>query len=333
MGCFLKEVAVKHGNGLIANQLSASHVSCAWAVRACAVGVLLLATLAACGCASFGGSAASTNLATAREFSLRGLDEVQKGNLERAERLFGDAVDVCPQDERARRHLAEVLWQRGEVDDAIAHMEHAVRLSAGDPKLLVHLGEMHLSRGDLDRAEQLADDAIRRNRQLAAAWALQGDVSRRRGDDQEALASYHRSLGFREHYPRVQLAVAELYQRTGRTQRSLATLIALADQYPPGQAPQAVFVQRGLALKTLGRYIEAVEVFESAARRGPATADVLYQLAETRLLTGDDTNAQLAVRAALAADPQHRASRQLSDQLIERQKAMTAGLERQTSGG
>ncbi len=291
------------------------------------VGALALITTL-CGCTAFRKGPVAQDVLSAREYSLRGIDAAQQGDLAEAESLFERAVTACPHDERARRHYADTLWRRGEVDQAIAHMEEAVRLSAGDPKLLVKLGQMYLSRGDLHRAGELADEAIRGNRQLASAWALQGDVQRRRNDRDAALASYHRALAYEEHFPRVQFAVAELYYEAGRPQRSLATLVALADQYPPGQEPRELLFRQGVTLKSLGRYHDAVEVLETAASRGKATAELLFHLSEARMLSGDETNAALALANALELDPQHPASLRLMSQLETRSVGLSFAVER-----
>ena len=65
-------------------------------------------------------------------------------------------------------------------------MERAVNLSGGDPDLQVRLGEMYLLRDNTAGAWQQAERAILAQRHSAAAWALRGDVLRRRGDLTEA---------------------------------------------------------------------------------------------------------------------------------------------------
>ena len=79
------------------------------------------------------------------------------------------------------------------------------------------------------------------------------------GHDEEALASYHRALSYQSHYPRVQLATADIYSRQKRHARALATLRTLADGYPSGETPPQVLMLQGLALKELGRYEAAAK--------------------------------------------------------------------------
>jgi tetratricopeptide (TPR) repeat protein len=193
-------------------------------------------------------------------------------------------------------------------------MEQAVRLSGGNAELQVRLGDMYLARGDLAGAGRQAERAIERTRQLASAWALRGDVLRRQGNVEEALANYHRALSYQKCFPRVQLAIAEIYRDRRRPMRALATLRSLVDGYAVGERPQRVLFLEGLVLKDLGRYDEAVQSLGAATKRGEPTRELLYHFAEAQLLAGDPTNAQLTAERAMA-----RASEQTSGDALQAQ--------------
>lgn len=280
------------------------------------------------GCRSARSTPVDLNVASARELSFRGIDAMQQGDWDKAEQLLGKAVQTCATDVRSHRNYAEALWQRGAAESAIEHMEEAVRLSNGEPELLVRLGEMHLASGRLDAAAQQADLAIRRNRHLASAWALQGDVEFRRGRQEEALASYHRALGYEEHYPEVQMAVARVYQQSKRPHRMLATLESLEDQFPADQVPQDVYFMQGIALKQLGRYDQAIQTLAKAENAGRPTADMLFHIGEAYLLAGDHSNARLSVVTALSLDASHPASRQLQSRLENGSGDLSVALDR-----
>lgn len=278
-------------------------------------GAALFALCAASGCVSLAKKGVDEDVVAARQFSLRGVDAAQRGQLAEAEALFGTALEMCPLDERIQYHYAETLWELDRHDEAVAHMERAVRLSGGNAELLVRLGDMYLARGDLQRAARQAELAIKANRQLASAWALRGDVLSRTGHHDASLASYHRALSYQEHYPRVQLAIAETYQRQGRHARALATLRSLADGYPVDEVPPDVLLLQGIALKELKRYEAAVETLSNAARRGDPSPDLLFHLAECQMLAGDPINARVTVESALAKAPQHGPSLALEQHL------------------
>jgi tetratricopeptide (TPR) repeat protein len=264
---------------------------------------------------------------SARQLSLRGINAAQQGQLREAEVLFNRASEMCPLDEKIRCHYAETLWQLGSHLQAVAHMEEAVRLSGGNAELVVRLGDMYLAGGDLQRAALQADAAIQANRQLPSAWALRGDVLRNTGHDAEALASYHRALSYQSHYPRAQLAAADIYGRQKRHARALATLRTLADGYPSGETPPQVLMLQGLALKELGRYEAAAEMLASAAKQqAPPSTEILAYLAETQWLAGDAANARLTLQTALSRSSQEQVAEPLTAQLLTLQRKLTGDM-------
>src|SRR5687768_7338334 len=93
------------------------------------------------GCCSLSWRKDADEVVAARELVSRGIEAQQEGRDEEASRLFAQAMETCPDDERCRRHFAEVLWRQGQAGQAITHMQEAVRLSGGDPLLIVRLGE------------------------------------------------------------------------------------------------------------------------------------------------------------------------------------------------
>jgi tetratricopeptide (TPR) repeat protein len=279
-------------------------------LRIAAAGILLLLS----GCA-WNRSRVHEDLVSARQLALQAIDARQRGRLEQAEALFGQATEMCPLDERIRSHYAETLWDAQRREQAVQHMEEAVRLSAGNPELMVRLGEMYLEQGRLEQADAQATLATDKKPQLAAGWALRGDVLRAQGRDADSLASYHRAISLQSHYPHVQLAVADIYRNQQRPGRALATLRTLADGYPPGETPTGVLFLQGIAMKDLQRYDAAAKMLSDIAQQGEATPELLLHLAEAQWLAGDPVNAQLTVQSALRRVPPDRAGYPLIAQL------------------
>ena len=298
-----------------------------------ATGIIALAVVGqialSCGCRALHCKTSDDGITAARALSLQGMDAQQQGHWDQAEALYAAAVEKCPTDERARCGYADSLWRRGAEIEAIAHMEHAVRLSGDDPVRQIQLGRLYWARGELNRALAAAGKAIAANKQFAPAWALRGDVLRAEGDRGEALASYHPALAYQDHYPEVQLAVSEMYSQQNRPERALATLQSLADRYPPGQIPSDVLYREGLVLRDLGRFRDAAISIARATQRGQPSADMLYELSRTQLLAGDASAARLACLAALSANPQHAASQSLKLELDGQQHRMAAVVEPQ----
>ncbi len=269
-------------------------------------GLLITLLIGSLGCRSFRSHKVSDeSIAAARQLSLQGIDAQQHGQWDRAETLFAAAILKCPSDERARYGYAESLWQRGATRQAVEHMEEAVRLSGNDPERLVRLGQMYRDRGDLAGAGRQAEAAIAVNGELAAAWALRGDILLTQGDSGGALISFHRALNYEQPLPDVQLAIARIYAQENRPQRVLATLQSLAASYPAGQVPREVLVQEGLALRALGRHQDAAGALAAAASLDNPPPELLCELARTQMLAGNATAARQTLNMGLQRAPQH----------------------------
>ncbi len=215
------------------------------------------------------------SLATCRQLSQQGIAAAERGQQKQAESLLKQAVEVCPVDPEARRHYAEALWRRGARREAIAQLEEAGRLAGQDVTLLVRLAEMHLALGQRQLARQTAEQAIDLDPELSSAWAIRGRVTHAEGQARQALADFHRALGYAPDNRQVLLEIAELYRELNQPQRALATLHSLADTYSPGEEPQEVLHLMGLAYAALGRHEDAVatRVAAGLARRVDAGAN------------------------------------------------------------
>lgn len=265
---------------------------------------VLAAILIAPGCRAIGRFGDSRQSIAARRLSGQGFQAMHDGNWEIAEKLFLNALDVSKADDRAHWGLAEAYWKRGDLDQAVTQMEHAVRLSAGDPKLVQRLGRMYLELGRLPEAESHSLWALESKRDSAEAWALRGDCLKASGELDEALAAYHRALALQPDYPDVQLQAAELYLSQRRYDRLLATLDRLQDEVGVDDAPPQVDLLQGIAMRELGRTEEARRCFARASAKDASDVTPHLQLAELALAQGEVVDARIALETALNLDPE-----------------------------
>jgi tetratricopeptide (TPR) repeat protein len=223
--------------------------------------------------------AVSQNVADARRLCNEGLSAVDRKDLLRAEGLLERAVKNCPTDVDARRHYADVLWQRGERMEAVTQIAEALRLSPGDVGICIDGGRMYLELGLLDDADRLAREAVRSAPRSADAWRLQGQVALARGRAEEALADFHRALALAPDDRDLLLDTAEIYRRLDRPQRALSTLAVLGESYGPNQAPPQVLALEGMAQEALGRPTDALESYRQAVARGLTAPDIAARMA------------------------------------------------------
>ena len=246
----------------------------------CRVMPLLLLVWAAAGCRLVPRNGPSTEqLADARRLSNLGLSASDSGDLLRAEGLLEQAVERCPTDIDARKHYAQVLWDRGEKMAAVNQIGEALALSPGDIDLCIDGGQMYLELGLLDDAERLADEAVRTVPRSSAAWHLRGQVALARGRPIDALADLQHSLAFEPDNREVLLDTAEVYRQLDRPKRALATLAILEETYGPNQVPANVLALEGLAQESLGRQSDAAASYRAAVAKGDAPPQAAARLA------------------------------------------------------
>ncbi len=285
--------------------------------------LLLVCTV---GCRALRSNRQTRELAAARQMSLRGAEALQQKKFSDAESLFAEAIRQCPADERAQWGYAEVLWQRGQTEQATVHMLKAAETSGGNPDLVVRLGQMYLEQDDPARAIQQADLALRSQRTHSGAWALKGDSLRKQNQLQAAMDCYQRSLIHRPDAPAVQVATAELYRQLGRPQRALSTLDNLADHNPPEKIPPRAWMLKGLALADLGEDQEAKRCWRQAAQyASESQSELLLELASVQFANGDLAEARLCLGRVLQQDARNPRALGLQAQLDKSFAELSSG--------
>jgi tetratricopeptide (TPR) repeat protein len=250
-------------------------------VTVCGIAAAALAVVTGAGCRLIPRSGpVPQEVADARRLCNEGLSAADRKDLLRAEGLLEQAVKNCPTDVDARRHYADVLWQRGERMAAVTQIAEALRLSPGDTSLCIDGGRMYMELGLLDDADRLSREAVRVAPRSEKAWRLHGQVALARGRPEEALADYHRALAIAPDDRELILDTAEIYRRLGRPQRALATLAILGESYPPNQTPPQVLALEGMAQEALDRPTDAIESYRQAVARGLESQDVVARLAK-----------------------------------------------------
>jgi tetratricopeptide (TPR) repeat protein len=255
------------------------------------------------------------SLLDSRQLSQQGIVAMDNGEWDKGEAKLAKAVGACPVDSEAHRHNAEALWHRGASGEAIAQMEVASKLAPSDAGLHARIAEMQLAVGHVETARRRADYALGLDAKLGAAWAVRGRVSRAQGQPQQALAEYHRALGYAPDDRQVLQDVAQLYHELKQPERALLALQSLCDTYSSGEEPQLVLHQLGMTYVAVRRYADAADSLSAALTRGPPNPDLLSHLAEVQLALGRSYEAAAAAQQALALDPQHRPSREVLDRL------------------
>jgi tetratricopeptide (TPR) repeat protein len=275
---------------------------------------MVVVVLLAGGCQTFSKRGPiSQEMQTCRQYSAQGIAAFEQGNIAEAESLFAKAIKSCPTDAEARRRYAEALWQRGDASAAMGQLEEAARLAPENSLLAIRMGEIYLALDRWENAARAADRAVAADHLNIQAWSLRARAMQAGGNQRGALADWQRALSLDPRNPQLLEELALAYQRVGQPERALTAVQALIDTYPPGEEPARVLHLQGIALASLARHDAAMDSYERAISIAGASPDLLCELGQSALASGQLARAQQAAAQALQLAPQHLAARSLAE--------------------
>src|SRR5271165_4851418 len=134
-----------------------------------------------------------------------GLALFQKGQVDDAIAQYEKAVEVFPNYVAAHYNLGNALLQKGELDKALAQYKRAVEIDPNDAEAHVNLGNALFQKEQLDEAVAQFQEAVEINPNDAEAQYNLGNAFFQKGQLDEAVAQFQKALeidpnSFATHY-------------------------------------------------------------------------------------------------------------------------------------
>ena len=212
---------------------------------------------------------------------------VRDGDLGAVRKGIDEALAAYPEDARLALAAAQVMWQIGEPDRAIAALEQARGTPEASYTATVLLAELALRQSQLDRASVYLD-AVEDQAEDATPGLLRYALLGRLGDygaAREALANAYRQFPDDN---RVAVQYANVLRRHGDTDQASKILEQAALRFPDNvDVLLALASLRG----ALGEDDAAVDTLRSAADVVPGRLDVKLLLARAVAAVGDTDEA------------------------------------------
>jgi len=136
----------------------------------------------------------------ARAYHQLGLIENDPADLDRAEDLYNQCLDVAEnygsgfELRNCYRGLAVLLAQQGRQDEAFRLIEGWADSRPDDPDAKIELARLHEEFGNQAEAETHLVDALKAEPHNARALAALGKINEEKGEPEQALRNYQRSL-------------------------------------------------------------------------------------------------------------------------------------------
>ena len=189
----------------------------------------------------------------------------EKGDLDGGVRDIDRAISLDAKNGKAYSFRGEVMRQKGNLDQAIADHETAIRLNP-TPESFGNRALAWKDKGDLDRAIADYDDAIFLNPNFALAYAGRGEILRLKGEFNRALADLDKAVSLNPKSAPSLYLRGKTLQETGALDRAIADYNE-ALRLIPGLA--AVLTNRGLAYESKGDLAKARADFAEALKLPP----------------------------------------------------------------
>jgi tetratricopeptide (TPR) repeat protein len=224
-----------------------------------------------------------------------------------SESLFRHALAVTENNYTAHTNLAVELFAQGSQDEAVIHLETAVRLRPDFPYALYNLGAIRMKQGRSDEAVRYCQSALQYNPNLWQALRCLAFLQLERGEAAEAVRNFEKTLAGRGPDPQVYVGLGDALAMTGRYEEALANYgRALA------RKPDAAEVHYNAAriLIAMGRLDEAIGHLREAVRIKPDYARAHNNLGSALLLQKNIDGAIQHFREAIRIDPDYRIARE-----------------------
>lgn len=225
-----------------------------------------------------------TTLAQAQELFFAALDAQNRNQLDRAERLYREALALAPDRPSILNNLGAVLQQQGKFAEALTCCERLIALSPDDAGAMNNYGNALAATGRHDEALLQFDRALRSNPEFTDALASRGSVLAELGRHAEALEDNRRAAALAPDRADFQSRLGNALVRAQLPDAAIAACDrALA--IDPGSADAVQ--NRANARLLLGRYTEALEDYARAQALAPGHPRPRWNEALCRLLLGD----------------------------------------------
>lgn len=235
-----------------------------------------------------------------RVFLQQGVAEHRAGRLDRAERLYRQAVKADRQNPEAHHLLATVCFARQRLVDGIKSVQQALALDGGRAASHALLGNLEFASGRFVRARNAYRRASELEpRQPAHRFAL-GLALDRAGDVDGAVRSYEGGVALAPQDVRLRVNLGEALVRVGRATEAVAVLERACELAP---RERACWLNLARAARDLGDVDKALAAYEKILAIDPADARVLVSRAQVLREAGRVEDAIVDLQRAIAAAP------------------------------
>jgi tetratricopeptide (TPR) repeat protein len=227
---------------------------------------------------------------------------LQLGRREEAVSSLEQAVKRLPNDKNLRMTYARLLVDMKQYEKARLEFERLYVESPEDDELLYTLGLLSLESNRLDDAEKYLLKLLETGEREGEALYYLGRINESRQQYDDAISWYKRVHDGQYQFD-ARLRIANMLGKSGRVEEANDYLNSM----PKGSQSHAslvrIYMAQGELLRSVERYDEAMEVYDTALEVVPGNNDLLYARALTAERVGRLDVLEADLRAILKTEP------------------------------
>lgn len=232
------------------------------------------------------------NAANSRLQSMLGLAQLNRGNPGSAAISFGKAVELAPQEASYRVNLARAQAMSAQTTQALETLQQDAARSMRHIPSAMLLATLKADAGDLEGAEEIARQLRRANPDRAVVYALQAELTVRRGDLVAASRAYDKALSI-ENLPQLAQRAYQIRSQAG-LDNQVAPLVNYLDERPFDSTMRNYLAQ---AYQDIDKIGQASAQYEHVLRLEPENFVSANNLAWIYFQSGDPRAEEIARQA------------------------------------
>ncbi len=177
--------------------------------------------------------------------------------------------------------LGVILKRQKRYPEALEILGKAAKLKPGHHSVWVNMGNIHLIMENGHKAAECFTRAMKINPQDSENYRLLGNALVLSGDTQKGLAHFQNALRLNAQDPRIRMDICGYYYNLSEFEAAISELDKSLAAFP---GHLGMLRMKGMCLRGLGRYEEAITLLEDLARQHPNDAETLGRLANVYFL-------------------------------------------------
>jgi tetratricopeptide (TPR) repeat protein len=208
----------------------------------------------------------------------------QTGNFQAAEELLRRILVIHPYNPGIHNNLGLILYDKGQIEEAIKHFQRAIILEPGLADAYYNLGIGFERKGQLDKAITCYQKTIELNPSSADAYNNLGLILQEKGQLDKAITCYQKTIELNPSLADAYNNLGTALQEKGQLDEAITSYQRVL-QLDPNYI--VAYNNLGLALQEKGQLDEAITSYQRALQLNPNDAYTHLNMSLTFLLAGN----------------------------------------------